>query len=189
METYRRDCSAGNVRGRHVRVQGARGPPGAAGGGRIDEGAGGRGSGGPAVLRRHTRHVGRRQGIGMFRAGGGLLSPDRPAGPWPARHELLAGAPFVPATIPDDPALAGDAVRAWIAATAGTGQVPFAIPIDEPHTPGARAKVRAVAEAARAAGSGPGKFLLAVTDERRAEYGDAVDLAISLRAHRGEWTY
>jgi hypothetical protein len=46
--------------------------------------------------------------------------------------------------------------------------------------------VRAIGDAVHAAGRG---LLLAVTDERRGEYGDAVDLFISLRARRGDWTY
>jgi hypothetical protein len=127
--------------------------------------------------------------IAMFRARGVLLSPDLAPSAWPARRELLAGAPFVPAVIPDDPARVGDAVTAWITNTAGTGQVPFAIPIDEPHTDEARAKVRAIGDAVHAAGGGPGKFLLAVTDDARADYGDSVDLAISVHARDGGWTY
>src|SRR5262249_50317466 len=110
--------------------------------------------------------------IATFRSYGVMLSPDLPPEAWGARKDLLAGFPLVPALIPDDPATAGAAVRAWSAKTQGTGQVPFAIPIDEPHGAEARAKVRALADAARAAGAGPGKFLYAVTDEPRPEYGD-----------------
>jgi hypothetical protein len=131
--------------------------------------------------------------IAMFRSYGVLLSPDLPPEVWPARKELVAGFPFVPAIVPTDPALVGDAVRAWIANTQGPGQVPFAIPIDEPRKPDARANVRALADAARVAGAGPGKFLFAVTDEPRAEYGDAVDLFITLKPHLDDritrWTY
>lgn len=122
--------------------------------------------------------------IAMFRARGVLLSPDLAPGAWPARRELLAGAPYVPALI--DRAHVADSVRAWLANVSGTGQVPFAIPIDEPHTAQARAEVRALGDQVHAAGSG---FLMAVTDERRADYGGAVDVFISLRAHRGDWTY
>jgi hypothetical protein len=84
-----------------------------------------------------------------------------------------------------------DDVRAWLA------QAPdrdvFAIPIDEPGTPEARAKVVALAKQVREAGGG--KFLYAVTDEPRPEYGDLIDLYISPKAahlegdqHR-RWTY
>ncbi len=122
--------------------------------------------------------------VAMFRARGVLLSPDLPPSAWPARRELLAGAPYVPAVI--DRAHVADSVRAWLANVEGTGQVPFAIPIDEPHTPDARAQVRALGDQVHAAGSG---FRMAVTDERRADYGGSVDLFISLRAKRGDWTY
>jgi len=131
--------------------------------------------------------------IAMFRARGVLLSPDLPARAWPARRELLAGAPFVPAVIGATPAQARDDVRAWIAATAGTGQVPFAIPIDEPHGVAARANVRMLADAAHDAGGGPGRFLFAVTDDPHAEYGDAIDLYIAPHARASDrfmrWTY
>jgi hypothetical protein len=125
--------------------------------------------------------------IAMFREHGVLLSPDLPASAWPARRDLLAGAEYVPAVIPlESP---GDAVRAWIAATHDSHQIPFAIPIDEPHTAAARAKVRALASEVRAARTGDGRFLYAVTDERNPDYGGLVDIYISLRAHEGDWTY
>ncbi|MEO7093641.1 MAG: hypothetical protein ABI175_10350, partial [Polyangiales bacterium] len=74
-----------------------------------------------------------------------------------------------------------------------TGQVPFAIPIDEPGTPDARAKVVELAKAVRAAGGGPTTFQFAITDDPRPEYGDLIDLYISLRTPRSangkQWTY
>ncbi|HEX4418135.1 MAG TPA: hypothetical protein VH165_09575, partial [Kofleriaceae bacterium] len=71
----------------------------------------------------------------MFRSYGVLLSPDVHYIDWPERRAGLAdGSEIrdVPVWIPDYPPLAGAAVKAWIAAFRGTGQVPFAIPIDEP---------------------------------------------------------
>jgi hypothetical protein len=131
--------------------------------------------------------------IAMFRTRGVLLSPDLPSSAWPARQVLLDGSPFVPAAITDDPNKVGDDVRAWIAATQGTGQVPFAIPIDEPSTDAARERVRTLADAARAAGAGAGRFLFAVTDEPREVYGDAIDLYLTLRPKQSDrfprWTY
>jgi hypothetical protein len=132
--------------------------------------------------------------IAMFRAYGVLLSPDVRLEDWPTRRDLLAGIHDVPVWISDDPAKARDQVKGWIAAFAGTGQVPFAIPIDEPRTPDARRRVRALADVVRAAGGGPTSFRFAVTDEPHDEYGDAIDLYISLRAHRtgdrgARWTY
>ena len=133
--------------------------------------------------------------IDMFRTHGVLLSPDMAVEVWPARKELLFGFKDIPAWIPEDPTRAGEAVRAWIAATAGTGQVPFAIPIDEPRTPEARKRVRELADAVRAAGGGPNTFRFAVTDSPRPEYGDVIDLYISWNAshlvgdRHDRWTY
>jgi hypothetical protein len=101
----------------------------------------------------------------------------------------------VPVWISDEPATAFDQVKAWIAVFRGTGAVPFAIPIDEPRTPDQRRKVRALADAVRAAGGGPASFRFAVTDAPDAAYGDAVDLYISPLAahlagdHVARWTY
>src|SRR5262249_48040762 len=116
--------------------------------------------------------------IAMFRERGVLLSPDLPASAWPARKELIGDSPVIPAVISDDRAKAHGDVRAWLAAVAGSYQVPFAIPIDEPHTGEARTRVRVLADAARDAGSGPGRFLFAVTDAPHPEYGSSVDLYI-----------
>jgi hypothetical protein len=149
----------------------------------------------PAKATPRPPSAGERSCIEMFRAHGVLLSPDLTVDLWPARKELLFGFPHIPAKIPDDPAKAGEAVRAWIAATEGTGQVPFAIPIDEPRTPDARKRVRALAEVVRGAGGGPGKFRFAVTDSPRPEYGDAIDLYIAWHAahlagdRHDRWTY
>src|SRR5690606_5526388 len=130
-----------------------------------------------------------------FRAHGVLLSPDLPLEWWPHRRELLAGFPYIPTWIPKEPAAAAEAVRGWIEATRGTGQVPFSIPIDEPRTDDARRPVRALAGAVRAAGGGPGRFHFAVTADPHPALGDAIDLHIGLRAPRlagdagPRWTY
>ncbi|CAN5909380.1 hypothetical protein BH11MYX3_BH11MYX3_14160 [soil metagenome] len=131
--------------------------------------------------------------IDTFRSYGVLLSPDLHLDWFGPRKELLAGVRDLPVVIPTDPATVGDAVRAWIDKTRGTGMVPFAIPIDEPSTPEAREKVIALARAVRAAGGGPATFRFAVTDDPRPEYGDLIDLYISLRTRRdaggAQWTY
>lgn len=131
--------------------------------------------------------------IAMFRGYGVLLSPDVRLEDWPARRDQFTGIRDVPVWISDDPARASDQVKGWLAALAGTGQVPFAIPIDEPRTPEQRRRVRALAEVVRAAGGGPASFRFAVTDEPHDEYGDAIDLYLSLRARLGDrvarWTY
>jgi hypothetical protein len=136
--------------------------------------------------------------IARFRSYGILLSPDVHLDDWPAWKAQLtgvAGLVDVPVWIDPDPALAADQVRRWIAIFAGTGQVPFAIPIDEPRTPAQRHELRVLADAVRAAGGGPTRFRLAVTDDPHPEYGDAIDLYISpLAAHLtgdrvARWTY
>lgn len=120
----------------------------------------------------------------MVRTYGLLLAPDLRLPWWPHRREMFAGFPYVPTVIPKDPAEGAAAVRGWIEATRGTGQIPFGIPIDEPRTPEARAQVRALSAAARAAGGGPGRFLYAVTAEPHPELGDAIDLHVGLRTAR-----
>lgn len=133
--------------------------------------------------------------IAKFRPYGVLLSPDVHVEDWPARRDLLAGIRDLPVWISEDPAQAGDQVKAWIAATRGTGSIPFAVPIDEPRTPEQRRTVRALADVVRAAGGGPTSFRFAVTDAPNEAYGDAVDLFISpVAAHlTGDrvprWTY
>lgn len=131
----------------------------------------------------------------VFAARGVLLSPDLQLAWWPARRAQLADIRNVPVVIPTEPAAAAVAVRGWIEALAGTAQVPFAIPIDEPRTPEARVQVRTLAAAVRAAGGGPSTFQYAVTDAPHADYGDLVDLYISWRAvtrgarQANRWTY
>ncbi len=131
--------------------------------------------------------------IDLFRAHGVLLSPDLTVDTYKVRKPLLFDFPFIPVALSDDPPTAASEVREWIAATAGTNQIPFAIPIDEP-TADARPKLRALADAVRAAGGGS-KFRLAVTDEPRPEYGDAIDLYIHWNAAHltgdthPRWTY
>jgi hypothetical protein len=132
--------------------------------------------------------------IDTFATSGVTLTPDLKLHWFEPRRAGLVGLTHdLPVVITDDPATAGDAVRAWIAATANSGFVPFAIPIDEPSTPEARAKVIALAKAVRAAGGGPTTFRFAITDDPRPEYGDLIDLYISLRTPRSangtQWTY
>lgn len=131
----------------------------------------------------------------MFRSHGVLLAPDLRLAWWPHRRDQLAGFPYVPVVIPPEPVAAAAEAQRWIAATRGTGQVPFSIPIDEPRSPAARARVREVAAAVRAAGGGPGRFLLAVTADPAPDLGADIDLYIGLRAARvgdgggARWTY
>ena len=139
--------------------------------------------------------------IDTFRRYGVLLSPDIHFNQLPDRQVLLSGPTTraelrdVPVWISEWPPLATAEVKAWIAAFRGTGQVPFAIPIDEPRSDAARQRVRELADAVRAAGGGPQTFRFAVTDAPDPIYGDAVDLYISpaaahLQGDRvARWTY
>jgi hypothetical protein len=136
-----------------------------------------------------------KQCIAMFREHGVLLSPDLHLPSWEARKPLLDGFPHVPVMISKDHWKAADEVRGWIAATKDTGQVPFTIPIDEPRTHEARARVRALADVVRRAGGGPKTFRYAVTDAPHFDYGNSIDLYIAWRAAHLDgdtyerWTY
>jgi hypothetical protein len=119
----------------------------------------------------------------MFRHHGVLLAEPAMAVELQAKHFLdrYAGIPLLPVRI----AIENDAkddVPTWIAATQGKGMVPFMITYGEP-TPGDRHYVIDWGKAIRAAGGGPGKFLTAVTDEPRQDYGDLVDLYDTLTPH------
>ncbi len=123
--------------------------------------------------------------IAMFAEHGVMLSPDLPPAAWAARKSLVP-THWVPAVVESS-----DDVSAWLA-QAPDREV-FAVPIDEPRTPELVAKVIAFAKMVREAGGG--KFLYAVTDAPRPEYGDLIDLYISPKAahltgdtHR-RWTY
>jgi len=135
-----------------------------------------------------------RECIELFRRHGVLLSPDLTLESYRARKPLLFDFPFVPVVLSTEPATAAQEVRAWIAATKDSGQLPFAIPIDEPAANN-RQDVRALAEAVRAAGGGPKTFRYAVTDQPRPEYGNLIDLYIHWNAahltdaNRDRWTY
>jgi len=132
----------------------------------------------------------------LLRGYGVIASPELTADSWDARRPLIAGLRYVPVLLPRDATGVDAEVRGWIARTAGTGVVPFAIPIDEPRTAEAQARVREVSGWVRAAGGGPGRFLYAVTHGPTPALGDAIDVYIASDAVRGgslpperAWTY
>lgn len=132
--------------------------------------------------------------IGMFRQHGVLLSPDIHPEWWEARKALMTEVRDVPVWIPRDAAGAAEATRFWVAQFAGTGQVPFTIPVDEPRTVGKQQQVWTLAGAVRAAGGGASTLRYAVTDNIRPDrYGTLIDLYITLYAKRDDhlprWTY
>ena len=110
---------------------------------------------------------------------------------------LLAGVRDVPVWISDDPAQAGDAgARRGSRRRAAPARCRSRSRSTSRAPPSARAQVRALADAVRAAGGGPAT--LSVRGDRRAatpSYGDAIDLYISpLAAHLAgdrvaRWTY
>jgi hypothetical protein len=122
--------------------------------------------------------------VALLRRHGVLLAPDLSVEDWASHRDAYADVARLPARLSDDPATAATEVKAWLAATAGTGQVPFGIPVDEPRTAAAQARVAAVGAAVRAAGGGPGRFLMAVTDAPRLAYDGVVDLYLSPKAPR-----
>jgi hypothetical protein len=134
----------------------------------------------------------------LMRGYGVMATPELTQDNWTARQRWVAGARYVPVWLSREPAEVGAEVAAWIARTAGTGVVPFAIPVDEPRTDEKRAKVRALSAAARAAGAGAGagRFLYAVTHAPDPRLGDAIDVYIAPGAARDRtlardraWTY
>jgi hypothetical protein len=91
-------------------------------------------------------------------------------------------------------------VARWLEVFRGSGVTPFAIPVDEPRTPAARARARHVADVMKRAGGGRPALLRGVTDQWRPEYGDSFDVYFSpaslpepaqTRRELGEryWTY
>lgn len=123
----------------------------------------------------------------VFRGYGMVASPDLGLDDWPAKRKLLRGFPWVPVYLPADPDEEAAAVRGWVAALDGTGQRPFAIPVDEPRRLWQKLVARARAANVRRAGGGA--FAYAVTDTPHLVYGDLVDVFISPHAGRGHWTY
>ena len=109
-------------------------------------------------------------------------------------QNAYGGSPRYSGLLSTDPVEAAREVREWIAKTAGTGMVPFAIPVDEPRSAEKRTKLQALAPAVRAAGGGPTTFRLAVTtDIDHERYGNLIDLYITPHAKRSDkvsrWTY
>lgn len=123
----------------------------------------------------------------LFRAHGVVASPELTDSTWGERRAQVAGLPFIPVLLPRDCAAITREVRDWVARTAGTGQVPFAIPIDEPRTIVAQLRVRARAACVRDAGGGPGTFLYAVTQKKNWIMGRDVDVHVT--PFGGDWTY
>ena len=130
----------------------------------------------------------------LFRAHGVVASPELTPSTWATRQTMVAGLPYVPVLLPAERDALTTEVQGWATRLDGTGQVAFAIPIDEPRSAAAQAQVRERSAWVRAAGGGPGRFLYAVTHEPSPALGDAIDVYISPFAVRPDadytaWTY
>jgi len=136
----------------------------------------------------------------LFRRHGVLLASDLPPARFQARRRFVEHTKLWPVAIDSssDDAIERD-VHAWLELFRGTGVTPFAIPIDEPRTPEAKARARHVGEVMGQAGGKRPSLLRAVTDHPDPAYGDAFDVYVSPqslpadpeRTARGErfWTY
>ncbi|HPH65723.1 MAG TPA: hypothetical protein PLF40_08265, partial [Kofleriaceae bacterium] len=73
--------------------------------------------------------------VAMFRQHGVLAATTLDAAQWPTYREQFEGARYVPVRMRkvDDAVAVKQIVNDWIAATQGSGIIPFAIPIDEPR--------------------------------------------------------
>lgn len=137
---------------------------------------------GPAALARERTY------IDLFRAHGAYLANDPSPARFAARRALLDDTVrYWPVWVDKrDPAgLAAD-VEQWLRILDGlelaAPPVLFTIPVDEPRTEEARARVRANGVTFAAAGGGWPRLLHAVTDRYRASYANAIDLFISPEA-------
>lgn len=130
--------------------------------------------------------------IETFRRYGVLLSPDIHPEWWETRKHLLREVHDVPVWIPRDAAGAARATQFWRAQFAGTNQVPFTIPVDEPRSAAKYRQLWTLASTVRAFGGGVLRY--AVTDDIRPDrYGDLIDLYITLYPRlddtKTRWTY
>jgi hypothetical protein len=137
----------------------------------------------------------------LFRAHGAYLASDLPPARFVARKRFVHDVAYWPVAIDttSDDTIFAD-VGQWRALFEGTGVTPFAIPVDEPHTPAEKARARHIAEVIGRSGGGRPYLLRAVTDAASPAYGDTFDVFVSPkdipfaeigRKESGErfWTY
>jgi hypothetical protein len=127
----------------------------------------------------------------LFRADGVLASPELTPADADARAAQVRGARFVPVLLPSSRDEIVRDAKTWAAWAARTGQQPFAIPVDEPHSITAKLEARTIARWLHAAGGG---VWLAVTDAPEWLYGGDVDVFVSPGAPgtgpaERRWTY
>ena len=118
----------------------------------------------------------------LFRAHGAYLAADLGPDRFSPRRRFAEGLRYWPVAVDasNDAHIERD-VKRWLALFDGTDTTPFAIPIDEPRTPTARARARHIAEVIGRAGGGRPRFLRAVTDAASPMYQNAFDVYFSPR--------
>lgn len=116
----------------------------------------------------------------LFRAHGALLAADLGPERFEARRGFMRDVKYWPVAIDTatDATIERD-VRRWLELFRGSSVTPFAIPVDEPRTPTARARARHVADVMGRAGAGRPALLRAVTDSWSPAYGDSFDVYFS----------
>jgi hypothetical protein len=127
----------------------------------------------------------------LFRGYGVLATPELTLDDADRRAPAIADAHFVPVLLPEGKAAIQAAARGWRARLAGTNQVAFAIPIDEPHALVDTLAARVIAQWLDQAGGG---VWLAVTDGPSWLYGGRAHVLIAPAApgtgpSERRWTY
>lgn len=137
----------------------------------------------------------------LFREHGTYLAANIRPERFPVRREFVHDVKYWPVSIDtsSEASIHAD-VQRWLELFEGSNVIPFAIPIDEPHTPAERMRARSIAEAIARAGGGRPRLLRGVTDRVSPVYGHSMDVYLSpdnipalarARAASGErfWTY
>ena len=127
----------------------------------------------------------------MFRDYGVMATPELTPADADRRAPLVQGARFVPVKLPEGRLAIQSDARTWRAWSERTGQIAFAIPIDEPRTVSAKLAARVIGRWLHEAGGG---VWLAVTDGPDWLYGDDVDVLCAPSApgtwpSERRWTY
>lgn len=118
--------------------------------------------------------------VELFRAHGVNLASDVLPARFPPRRSFVRDVRYWPVAVDttSDASIEAD-TRRWLQLFSDVPATPFAIPVDEPHTPAQRGRARHIAEVMGKAGGGRPRLLRAVTDVASPAYGDTMDVFIS----------
>lgn len=116
----------------------------------------------------------------LFRAHGTFLAADLLPDRFPARKRFVTGVKYWPVAIDasTDESIDRD-VKRWLELFRDSSVIPFAIPIDEPHTAEQKQRALHIAQTVGKAGGGRPRFLRAVTDAAEPIYRDSMDMFFS----------